>query len=177
MVRIDIKFGINISLTFGKFIGFVFAKRGISAEACSSYLLPKLVGLGKAQELMLTGRVFLAKEEKNSGLFNHVIDSSERSAVLAKALEIANEIANNCSPLSVTLNKALVLRNLNSSFEETHLRESKVLDHLYRKSDGDTAEGVMSFLEKRKPHFTSDPWTDVPEFYPWWNTVSVNSRL
>lgn len=159
------------------FKGFVFAKRGISAEACSSYLLPRLVGIGKAQELLLTGRVFLAEDERNSGLFNHLINSDDKSAILEKALQIANEIADNCSPLSLTFNKALVLRNLNCSLEEAHLRESKCLVHLYGKADGDTAEGVASFLEKRKPNFQSNPWTDVPEFYPWWNSVSVNSRL
>src|SRR6185503_320701 len=83
-------------------IGFVFARRGIVPEACSSWFLPRIVGISKATELVYTGRIFRAEEEKRSGLFNHVVPPS---TVLPRALEIAREIADNTSATSVALSK------------------------------------------------------------------------
>ena len=67
-------------------IGFVFARRGVVLEACSSWFLPRIVGISKAMELVCTGRVFRAADEANSGLFNYVVPREE---VLPKALSIA----------------------------------------------------------------------------------------
>lgn len=150
-------------------IGFVFARRGIVPEAASSYFLPRIVGISKAAELCYTGRVFLAAEEKDSGLFNYVVP---RDQVLAKARELALEIAENTSAVSVALSKAMLWHGLAlDDPESAHLIDSKCV--LWTSSNADAAEGVMSFLEKRKPNFTLSAARDMPEFYPWWNEPKV----
>lgn len=145
-------------------MGFVFVRRGIVPEACSSWFLPRLVGMAKASELVFTGRVFRARDEANSGLFNYVLPKDE---VLPKAMELAREIAENTSAMSVTLSKALLQRGLSESDPRaTHLQDSRVF--LWAGRSADAAEGIQSFLEKREPHFKLSPSKDLPDFYPWW---------
>ncbi|MBW2034798.1 MAG: enoyl-CoA hydratase/isomerase family protein, partial [Deltaproteobacteria bacterium] len=86
-------------------IGFVFARRGVVLEACSSWFLPRIVGISKAAEFVYTGRLFRAEEEATSGLFNYVVPSNQ---VLPKAMTIAREIAENTSAVSVALSKGLL---------------------------------------------------------------------
>jgi enoyl-CoA hydratase/carnithine racemase len=145
-------------------MGFVFARRGIVPEACSSWFLPRLVGMAKASELVFTGRVFRARDEANSGLFNYVLPKDE---VLPKAMELAREITDNTSAMSVTLSKALLQRGLSEAdFRTTHLQDSRVF--LWAGRSADAAEGIQSFLEKREPQFKLSPTKDLPDFYPWW---------
>ena len=150
-------------------IGFVFARRGIVPEAASSYFLTRIVGISKAAEFCYTGRGFPAAAEKDSGLFNYVLP---RDRVLAKAYELAAEIAENCSGVSVALSKALLWHGLAlDDPESAHLIDSKCV--LWTSSNADAAEGVMSFLEKRKPNFKLSPTRDMPDFYPWWTEPKV----
>ncbi len=150
-------------------IGFVFARRGIVPEAASSFFLTRIVGISKAAELCYTGRVFPATAEKDSGLFNYVVPRSE---VLAKANELAREIAENTSGVSIALSRAMLWHGLAVDDPETaHLIDSKCV--LWTSSNADAAEGVMSFLEKRKPEFKLSPSRDMPEFYPWWVAPKV----
>jgi enoyl-CoA hydratase/carnithine racemase len=145
-------------------IGFVFARRGIVPEACSSWFLPRIVGISKAAELVYTGRIFRAGEEQHSGLFNHVVPAS---TVLPRALEIAREIADNTSATSVALSKALLWHGLGDADPQTaHLNDSKCIYWAGRNKDA--YEGVSSFLEKRAPTFSMSATTDMPDFYPWW---------
>jgi enoyl-CoA hydratase/carnithine racemase len=108
---------------------FVFARRGIVPEACSSYFLPRLVGTGKALEWCLTGRVFRARTEAASGLFNHVVPAD---AVLPKALEIATEIAAHTSAVSVALTKHLLwdAQRDGANPEQAHLNDSKCIFYM-----------------------------------------------
>jgi enoyl-CoA hydratase/carnithine racemase len=150
-------------------IGFVFARRGIVPEACSSWFLPRIVGIAKASELCLTGRVFNAKEEAGSGLFNYVVP---RDQVLPKALSIAREIAQNTSAVSCALSRALLWHGLGEADPQSvHLVDSKCIHWTGRNADA--YEGVQSFLEKRPPKFTMSAWKDLPEFYPWWKEPKV----
>ena len=150
-------------------IGFVFARRGIVPEACSSWFLPRIVGIGKATELCYTGRVFRASEEADSGLFNHIVPAGD---VLTKAQEIAREIADNTSAVSVALSKALLWHGLGQDDPQSaHLIDSKCIH--WTGANADAYEGVQSFLEKRPPEFKMSPWTDMPEFYPWWKEPKV----
>ena len=150
-------------------VGFVFARRGITTEACSSWFLPRIVGIGKAQELCLTGRVFRAKEERGSGLFNYVLPADE---VLPKARSIAREIADNTSAVSVALNRALLWHGLGAPDPQTaHLVDSKCIYWAGRNADA--YEGVQSFLDKRPAKFTLSAATDMPDFYPWWTEPKV----
>ncbi|HYC57181.1 MAG TPA: crotonase/enoyl-CoA hydratase family protein [Candidatus Binatia bacterium] len=145
-------------------IGFVFARRGIVPEACSSWFLPRIVGINKAVELCVTGRVFRAADEKDSGLFNYVVPADQ---VLPKAMELAREIADNTSAVSVALARALLWHGLGQPDpQHAHLIDSKAIFAMGRSPDA--YEGVQSFLEKRAPRFTMSSWTDMPEFYPWW---------
>jgi enoyl-CoA hydratase/carnithine racemase len=150
-------------------IGFVFARRGVVPEACSSWFLPRIVGISKAAELVLTGRIFRAAEEAHSGLFNYVLP---REAVLPKALSIAREIADHTSAVSVTLSKALLWHGLaEGDPQSVHLIDSRVF--FWAGKNKDAYEGVQSFLEKRPPQFSLSPTKDLPDFYPWWKEPKV----
>jgi enoyl-CoA hydratase/carnithine racemase len=145
-------------------VGFVFARRGIVPEACSSWFLPRIVGISKAAELCYTGRVFRAADEQSSGLFSYVVPADQ---VVAKAMEIAREIAANTSAVSVALSKALLWHGLGQETpQHAHLVDSKCIQ--WTGKNPDAYEGVQSFLDKRSPDFKMSPWNDMPEFYPWW---------
>lgn len=150
-------------------VGFVFTRRGLVPEACSTFFLTRLVGMGKALELVLSGRVFLAKDEANSGLFNYVLPADQ---VLPKAMELAREIADNTSAVSVSLAKAMLWHGLaEDDPESVHLIDSRVFHWVG--SQADAVEGVESFLEKRPPKFGMSPTKDLPDFYPWWKEPKV----
>lgn len=150
-------------------IGFVFARRGVVAEACSSWFLPRIVGIAKAAELVYTGRVFKAEEEANSGLFNYVVPGEE---VLPRSISIAKEIAHNSAPVSVALCKALLWHGLSEEDPQSvHLIDSKCF--YWAGKQRDCVEGIRSFLEKRPPRFSMSPTRDMPGFYPWWKEPKV----
>lgn len=145
-------------------VGFVFTRRGIINEACSSYFLPRLVGLSKAAELVMTGRTFLAEEEASSGLFTYCVVPE---MVLEKAYSIAHEIAGQAAPVSVALARALIYRNMSASHPmQAHELESMCMFWTARSAD--SQEGISAFLEKRPPDWKLSSTTDMPPFYPWW---------
>mmetsp|Transcript_22541 Transcript_22541/g.42208 ORF Transcript_22541/g.42208 Transcript_22541/m.42208 type:complete len:299 (+) Transcript_22541:307-1203(+) len=152
-------------------VGFVFARRGLSCETISSLMLPKIVGMGPAMELVLTGRVFKTQDAP-AGLFNYVVPADQ---VMAKAKELAREIAENTSAMSVVLSRWALLRNANMSIEEAHLAESKLIH--FMAASPDNKEGMLSFLEKRSPNFKMDPYKDLPDFFPWWSQIDTTSKL
>ena len=150
-------------------IGFVFTRRGVVPDACSSWFLPRIVGISKAAELVYTGRVFRAAEEAHSGLFNWVVPHDE---VLTKAMSIAKEIAENTSAVSVALSKALLWHGLGEADPQSvHLIDSRCFYWAGRQKDA--YEGVESFLEKRPPRFALRVSSDMPDFYPWWKEPKV----
>jgi enoyl-CoA hydratase/carnithine racemase len=150
-------------------IGFVFARRGVVPEACSSWFLPRIVGIARAAEFVYTGRIFRAQEEATSGLFNYVLP---REDVLPKAMAIAAEIAENTAPVSVALSKSMLWHGLGEKDPQSaHLIDSRCFYWCGRRKDA--LEGVQSFLDKRSPHFTMSPTEDMPDFYPWWKEPKV----
>jgi enoyl-CoA hydratase/carnithine racemase len=150
-------------------IGFVFTRRGVVPEACSSWFLPRIVGVSKAAELVYTGRVFRAAEEAASGLFSYVVP---REQVLSKAMSIAGEIAENAAPVSVALSKALLWHGITEDDPQSvHLIDSRCFYWAGRQRDA--YEGIQSFLEKRPPTFTMSVSADMPDFYPWWKEPKV----
>jgi enoyl-CoA hydratase/carnithine racemase len=150
-------------------IGFVFARRGVVPEACSSWFLPRIVGISKAAELVYTGRVFRAAEEAASGLFSYVVP---REQVLSTAMKIAEEISQNAAPVSVALSKALLWHGLGEDDPQSvHLIDSRCFYWAGRQKDA--YEGIQSFLEKRPPRFAMSVSTDMPDFYPWWKEPKV----
>jgi enoyl-CoA hydratase/carnithine racemase len=150
-------------------IGFVFTRRGVVPEACSSWFLPRIVGISKAAEWIYTGRVFRASEEARSGLFNEVVP---REKVWDKAMTIAREIAENTSAVSVALSKALLWHgHVEGDPQSVHLIDSRCFYWMGHQKD--SHEGVASFLEKRSPKFTMKVSCDMPDFYPWWKEPKV----
>lgn len=149
-------------------VGFVFARRGLVMEACSSFFLPRLLGFSRALYLTTTGEVVTAESPKISDLFSEVLDSQE--AVLPRALEIATMIAQNTSSISTYTMKEMMYRNPGSA-EATHLMDSEIMFQLYDKPDN--TEGVKSFMEKRQADFRGSMDRDLPDCLPWWEAVDV----
>ena len=145
-------------------IGFVFSRRGIVPEACSSYFLPKIVGISQALEWCISGRVFPAGEALTGGLVRSVYDPDE---LIGAARTIAGEIANKTSAVSVALIRQMLWKMLGADHPmEAHKIDSRGI-YYCGKSD-DVKEGVESFLEKRPAKFPLKVSKDMPEFYPWW---------
>jgi enoyl-CoA hydratase/carnithine racemase len=145
-------------------MGFVFARRGITPEACSSYFLPRIVGISQALEWVMTGRVFSAKEALEGGLVSQVVPHDD---LLPRARELAHEIADNTSAMSVTLARHLMWKMLGADHPmEAHKIDSKCIYFMGKSPD--SYEGVSAFLEKRPAKFTMKPSTDMPDFFPWW---------
>lgn len=147
--------------------GFVFARRGIVPEACSSWFLPKLVGISQALEWCYTGRIFDAEEARNGGLIKDIYSLSE---LMDAARGLAREIADNTSAVSVAMTRAMMWRLPSGSHPmEAHKIDSRAI---YRLSRGaDAKEGIASFLEKRAPQYPGKVSEDMPDFYPWWDAA------
>ena len=145
--------------------GFVFARRGIVPEACSSWFLPRLVGQQQALEWCMTGRIFDAAEAKAGGLVRSVHPQAE---LMDAARGLALEIAENTSAVSVAMTRAMLWRLPSESHPMlAHRVDSR---SIYRLSRGkDAIEGVQSFLEKRPAQFPGKVSQDMPDFYPWWD--------
>lgn len=145
-------------------MGFVFTRRGIVPEACSSWFLPRLVGISQAQEWVLTGRVFLADEALRGGLVRSIHPQDELMQV---ARELAKEIVDNAAPVSVALARQMMWRMLGASHPmEAHRVDSRGIQERGRSAD--TREGVMSFLQKRPAVFGDKVTTDVPDIFVGW---------
>ena len=146
-------------------IGFVFTRRGIVPEACSSWFLPRLVGIAQAQEWVMTGRVFGADEALAGGLVRSVHPADE---LLDAARTLAKEIIDNTAPVSVALARQMMWRMLGASHPmEAHRVDSRGIQ--IRGRSNDVKEGVMSFLEKRPANFVDRVSSDVPDIFPGWS--------
>lgn len=163
-VTMTLPMDIRIASTQAR-IGFVFSRRGIVPEACSSYFLPRVVGISKALEWAYSGKVFDADEALKGGLIRSV---HEPEYLLPTARAIASEIAENTSAISVTMIRHMMWRMLGADHPmEAHKVDSRGIFHLGRGADA--REGVVSFLEKRPADFTMKTSEDLPEFFPWWD--------
>ena len=133
---------------------FPFARRGIACDGAASWFLPRLVGFAKANEWILKAGFIRADELQQAGFFSEICEPEE---VLPRALELARDIAVNCSPTSTANNKRLLRASmlgggtLGDAPFELHMMESKMLNKAFVSPD--CAEGVKSFLEKRAPQF------------------------
>ncbi len=148
---------IRLASTTARF-GFPFTRRGLVPEACSSWFLPRAVGMQRAMEWVATGRVFAAAEALETGLVRSLHDPGE---LLTAANALAEEIAAQAAPVSMALTRQMLWRMQGATHPmEAHRLESRIL--LERGRSADVAEGVASFLEKRPPHFAGRVSTDLP---------------
>ena len=145
-------------------IGFVFARRGIVPEACSSWFLPRVVGISRAMEWVATGRVFSAQEALEAGLVRSLHPKDE---LLGAARELAREIADNAAPVSVALARQMMWRMLGAEHPMVaHRADSRAM--FARGQSADAVEGVTSFLEKRPANFSDRVSAGLPEIQPGW---------
>jgi len=146
-------------------IGFVFVRRGIVPDGAASWFLPRVVGLGKALEWTLTGRVFPAQEALQGGLVRSVHAPAD---LLAAAMSIAREIADNTSAVSVAVTRQL-LWNMAGMAHPMHANIHESRGIYYAGRSADAIEGVTSFLQKRQPSYPGKVSTDLPPGFPWWD--------
>lgn len=164
-------FGMTMQLAFDMRLasenarfGMVFTRRAVVMEGCSGWFLTRAVGMGQAQEWVMTGRVFPASEALAGGLVRSVHAPDD---LLPAAQTLAREIADNTAAVSVAYNRNLLWKMAGAD----HPMEAHKLDSPGMRALGaapDAKEGVASFLEKRAPKFTDSAATQMPDYYPWW---------
>ena len=145
-------------------IGFVFSKRGIVPEACSTWFLPRIVGIQQAAEWVYSGRVFTPQEALAGRLVRSVHPQAE---LLDAARDIARDFANNTSAVSIALSRQMLWRGLVADHPmQAHMADSRGI--LLMGQSSDVKEGVASFLEKRPPNFQMSVSKELPDLFPWW---------
>lgn len=143
-------------------IGFVFTRRGLVGEACSNYFLPRIVGMAKALQWVMTGRIISAQEGFDAGLFTEITEPED---VLETAYKYAREIADNTAPLSVALTRRLMWDAQDAPHPmAVHEYESRCMFFLGKSRD--LQEGVAAFFEKRPPQWSMSTTKDMPPFFP-----------
>lgn len=160
----QLPFDIRLAADTARF-GFVFARRGITPEAASSWFLPRLVGMQTALEWCMTGRIFDAREALAKGLVRSVHPQGE---LINAAICLAREIADNTSAVSVAMTRAMLWRlSATDHPMMAHRIDSRAIYRLSRSADA--REGVASFLEKRLADYPDKVSRNMPDFYPWWD--------
>jgi enoyl-CoA hydratase/carnithine racemase len=142
--------------------GFVFNRRGITPEACSSWFLPRVVGISTALEWSMSGRLLDAAEAQTRGLVRSVFPADE---LLPQAYALAHELTDDCAPVSVALTRQLMWRMLGAEHPmAAHTIDSRAMG--LRGASADAREGIESFLEKRPAQFPMTVSQDYPELFP-----------
>jgi enoyl-CoA hydratase/carnithine racemase len=144
--------------------GFVFANRGIVPDGCASWFLPRVIGISKSLQLCYSGKLIDAEEALDIGLIDYICDDN----VVEYALDKGKALCSSSAPVSIAMTRQMIWSLSGESNPElAHEIESKAIDS--RGQSDDAKEGVMSFLEKRKPKFKNKVSSDMPEVYPWEN--------
>ena len=145
-------------------MGFVFSRRGIVPEACSTWFLPRIVGISQALEWVYSGRVFDAEEALAGRLVRSVHPHGE---LLPAARALAKEIVDNTAPVSVALGRQMLWRGLTGDHPmKAHMADSRGILEMGKSPD--VREGVAAFLEKRAPNFQGSVSKDMPDLFPWY---------
>jgi enoyl-CoA hydratase/carnithine racemase len=165
--------GVGITMTLpmdirlavsGAKIGFVFAARGIVPEACSSWFLPRIVGISKALEWCYSAKVFRAEEGLEAKLFRSLHAPDE---LLPAARALALEFVTASSSVSMALTRHMLWRMLGASHPlDAHEIDTAAMNALGQSEDA--REGITAFLEKRPPRFRDRVSQHMPKFFPWW---------
>ena len=149
---------IRILAREGKY-GVLQVRRGVMPDAYAHWTLPRIVGLARAADILLTGRTFRGDEALELGVASRVVAAD---AVLSTALDIARDIADNTAPLSVAVTKRLLWESFGLSAEDVERRETDLHHHLMGKPDA--MEGPVAYVERRPPRWTGSVKDDWP---PW----------
>lgn len=153
-------------------IGFVFGRLGITPEACSTWFLPRIVGMEQALEWLYRADIFTASEACEKGLVRAVVPPEQ---LLETACAFASSLIADRSPVSIALIRQMLYRN--SALPdplEAHRIESLAM---FYTSINDGKEGVRAFNEKRPAEFSGKA-SSMPPFYPWFhypNHTETNS--
>jgi len=144
--------------------GFVFNNRGIVPDACSSWFLPKIVGISKALELTFSGKIIDSQEALDISLISSI---HKPENLMNDAKKIAQDLIEKSAPVSIAITRQMLWRSFGQANPyEAHVIESKAIDS--RGASDDAKEGVNSFLEKRPAKFKNLISSDMPDFFPWW---------
>jgi enoyl-CoA hydratase/carnithine racemase len=164
-VTMQLAMDMRLASTAARF-GFVFARRGITPEAASSWFLPRLVGVQTALEWCYTGRVFPAQEALDRGLVRSLHEPED---LLPAARALAREIIDNTAPVSVALTRQLIWRMAGADHPmRAHQADSRAIQA--RGAAADAKEGVSAFLEKRPADYPNRVSLDMPNVWPDWTT-------
>ena len=145
-------------------MGFVFAARGIIPEGCSSWFLPRIVGISKALEWCFSARVFRSEEALEAGLVRSLHDSED---LIPAARKLAREFVEGSSSVCNTVLRHMMWRMLGAPDPiDAHRIDTAGINALA--TSPDAKEGINSFLEKRAPNFPGKVSSDLPDFFPWW---------
>ena len=168
-VTMQLAMDIRLASSEARF-GFVFARRGITPEAASSWFLPRLVGVQTALEWCYTGRVFPAQEALDKGLVRSLHAPDD---LLPAARVLAREIIDNTAPVSVALTRQMIWRMAGADQPmRAHQADSRAIQS--RGASADAREGVTSFLEKRTPNYPNKVSSDLPDIWTHWNAHEFN---
>jgi enoyl-CoA hydratase/carnithine racemase len=166
-VTMQLAMDMRLASTSARF-GFVFARRGITPEAASSWFLPRLVGVQTALEWCYTGRVFPAQEALDKGLVRSLHEPED---LLPAARALAREIIDNTAPVSVALTRQLIWRMAGADHPmRAHQADSRAIQA--RGAAADAKEGVSAFLEKRPADYPNRVSVDLPDVWPDWTSPS-----
>jgi enoyl-CoA hydratase/carnithine racemase len=136
----------------GAKLATAFTRRGLAGEYGMTWLLPRLIGLGAATELLLSGRTFDADEAATLGLVHRVLEPDE---LLPAAIGYAADVAAHCAPMSLALMRHQLHLDVDSGFEAALSRSYKAM--AFTVADVDLAEGVASMVDRRPPAFRALP--------------------
>ncbi|CAA7269635.1 unnamed protein product [Cyclocybe aegerita] len=167
MTAMQLPFDIRFAWEGAK-LSFSFVRRAISPEALSTYLLPRLIGLSRANSLLLGGMTVFPTSPMIRDLYHATFPT--REAVYPAAKAFAEELASNTSQLGNAYTKGLI-QHASDTIEETHLHESRSMKLLGSSPDG--AEGAAAFRERRLPKFNATLSKDSSPWYPWWRRIDV----
>lgn len=160
-ITMTLQWDIRIAAQSAK-IAFAFVRRGVMPEALSTWILPRLIGVSRAAELLYSGRTLSAAEALDFGILSRVVPDAE---LLPTVRTLADDVAYNAAPVSVAITKRLIWHNL----METDLQRAEDIESRlfwWTGTQPDAREGVRSFLEKRPPQWTMKPSSDLPDFLP-----------